>query len=483
MAGSRPKALSPGSERRPKLPLRQGLSWSAGMAAVGAAVTAILLLLILATEYLPAEPMRQNLRQSIAEGSLQSEDWPRDRTLGVNQYNDCLLVMMARFRQSPWSSAVSPLVVFNDYPQPLLDPQGKVRQECSIAVDAVQSDHPREMLPRAYYLPYDRYVHGYRIPFHVLISVGSLADIRFLYRVLVVGLLLLVIVAHLSRLYRSCRCSTPAEWVSHAGFAVIPASILLFSGIDYYAQSLTHGPSDILLIAAYAWLSLRPLPQGLEADLRTAMLGGLAFGFEFLHGTLPVMLAMVLGCTALHSFRLHTAISSLEVTRSVAACIAGATGAALAKILAAMTALGPTAIAAFLGQLTYRMGGEDYLLSEVVARLQSSLHMIAWGVAPIGQLAVVAGIMSALAALLAALFGKMARWRRMAVITALLSIGVIFTWYALFRNHTAIHALFMVRMLAWPIGMGPVALLLAVMPLPAALDPHAATNDARGPAR
>jgi len=68
------------------------LVWPIVMTATGAAVTIALLLLLLATELLPAAPMQRNLQRSIAQGSLQSEDWPWDRIRGFNQYNDCLLV-------------------------------------------------------------------------------------------------------------------------------------------------------------------------------------------------------------------------------------------------------------------------------------------------------------------------------------------------------------------------------------------------------
>ena len=52
-------------------------------------------------------------------------------------------------------------------------------------------------------------------------------------------------------------------------------------------------------------------------------------------------------------------------------------------------------------------------------------------------------------------------WVQPAVL-ALASIAVIFVWYAVFRNHTAIHAKWMVRLLAWPIGMGCACLVLAL---------------------
>ena len=34
------------------------------------------------------------------------------------------------------------------------------------------------------------------------------------------------------------------------------------------------------------------------------------------------------------------------------------------------------------------------------------------------------------------------------------SLLIVPVWYLIFRNHTAIHAWFMVRMLAWPMALG-----------------------------
>ena len=47
---------------------------------------------------------------------------------------------------------------------------------------------------------------------------------------------------------------------------------------------------------------------------------------------------------------------------------------------------------------------------------------------------------------------------------AVLSVAAILAWYALFRNHTTIHGGFMVRLLAWVIGLGPACVLLAALP-------------------
>ena len=76
----------------------------------------------------------------------------------------------------------------------------------------------------------------------------------------------------------------------------------------------------------------------------------------------------------------------------------------------------------------------------------------------------IVAILAAAGAAFTALFGRIPAWRKMAVLTVLLSIATIFAWYALFRNHTTIHGGLMVRLLAWVIGAGPACLLLAALP-------------------
>jgi len=411
------------------------LVWPIAMTATGAAVTVLLLLLLLATELLPSAPMQRNLQRSIAQGSLQPEDWPWDRTRGVNQYNDCLLVMMARFRQSPLSSTVAPLVVFNDYPVPLLDGQGNRRTECSIAIEAVQSASPRELLPRESYFPYSRYVHGYRVPFHVLISAMPLAEIRLFYRAVVVALLILILAGQLYRSYRAFASSDRSQAVAALAFAGITTSFLLFSGIDLFAQSLAHGPSDIILIAALGWLSFRPHRPGIRFDVIVAALAGLAFGFDFLHGTVPMMLAMILGSTALQAFAARAQIMLLDLVRSIGAFILGVSGALAAKLLAVLALVGWEGIASFFGQLSYRLGGDDYALADVVEALRRSAVFIGWGISFLPKAAVILGFLAAAAAAL----------------------------------------------LAWPIAVGPACLLLAALPLrePRASDAAVRTSESR----
>jgi hypothetical protein len=308
-------------------------------------------------------------------------------------------------------------------------------------------------------------VHGYRIPFHLLISVTSLADIRVIYRAAVVALLILILAAQLYRSVRAFAVSDRSQAVAALAFAGVAGSLLLFSGIDLFAQSLTHGPSDMILYAAFAWLSFKAFKSGVNLELKVAALAALAFGFDFLHGTVPMMLAIVIGSTSFQAFAAQAHIRGVELVRLVGAFVLGLGGAVAAKLLAVMILIGWDGIVLFFEQLVYRVGGVDFPLADVARKLLSSSPLLGWGFVRLPYVALLLSSFAATGAALLLLFKRMAAWRKMAVLTALLSIGVILAWYALFRNHTVLHAGFMVRLLAWPIGMGLACLLLAAFPL------------------
>ena len=62
----------------------------------------------------------------------------------------------------------------------------------------------------------------------------------------------------------------------------------------------------------------------------------------------------------------------------------------------------------------------------------------------------------------ASFFLRISSRDRTAVLTVWLSIVTIFGWYIVFRSHSAMHAPFMVRLLAWPISATPACFLMLV---------------------
>ncbi len=458
---TRETAVSRPSWRR----LTYGFFWLLRVLVIGISVTASAMLALVATEHLPAERMQANLQASFAEGSLQEKDWLHgNRTIGFNQYNDCLLVMMASFRTDPWSSAIAPTVIFNDYPTPMTDAAGDRLPECTIARRAVFSDRPLEIFEAERYYSYGRYVHSYRIPFNLAVALGPLSNLRMIYRVAGVAILLCLLVIHGARALSALRASGVRAAAVPFSFCAIAGAFLFLFGLDLFGPSFTHGPADILLFIAFGWLSLRPsLPGAGGWDLAAALLAALAFGFDFLHGTVPLMFALLLGCAALRSIDAERSLRLVDVGR-ITFSFGLATVAALAtKLFALFVLVGSKELAGYFGQLSHRMGGAGHSIWDVIYALRYGSYQIGWGYGGPIQFLVAVALVSALLALFLLPTRWVAAQERMALVTALASIAAIIAWYMLFRNHTAIHTWWMVRLLTWVIVMGPTCLLLALI--------------------
>lgn len=192
-----------------------------------------------------------------------------------------------------------------------------------------------------------------------------------------------------------------------------------------------------------------------------ASLGALAFGFEFLHGTLPLLLAVILGSLALRSYEHDRPITLGKAPWVVLAYSTGVTRAATVKLLAVAITAGPENLPAYFGQLSLRMAGGNASHFDALRSLFGNLVTIARGSAALGVAAVVLASVATCTSV-----AKLAR-RRVdhprasgAVLLLMASMMVIAVWYALFRNHTALHGGFMVRLSVWPIAVGPLCWLL-----------------------
>ncbi len=191
----------------------------------------------------------------------------------------------------------------------------------------------------------------------------------------------------------------------------------------------------------------------------------MSFGFDFLHGTIPMMFAICVGTTGLRAFAERKRLTLFDLVRIGSAFVLGLAGAVAAKLLGIFIMLGWAELLGFFHQLSYRISGDEFTFLNAARSLKQSAYVIGFGSETVAIVAVIVGVLAAAGAMLIVLLGRMASYRRMALLTALMSIASIFAWYALFRNHTTIHAIFMVRMLTWPIGMGFACLLLAIVAL------------------
>ena len=441
-------------------------------AAFLAAVFATLALtaLLYAMQALPRAGITAHIRSSFTNGSLQEHDWlVKNDRLGVNQYNDCLVIQMFFFRRDAWADTVAPTVVFNDWPVPLWADNGEPISECAIARAAAFAETPLDLYPAQSYFPYSRYIHAFRLPAYLLLEQFEVGALRRLYRMIAFGVLVMILVTQLLvTLWRAERAAHRPRDGDHViqgvFFVMLSLTFMRFYGIEFFDLSLTHAPSDILLFVAIAVMSLlhstRASPRML--CVLCGIFGALVFALDFLHGALPLGLAALIGCVAMKADR-HSAAGQIATAVFLAGSsfVVGAGAALLVKIVTVAVTFGPEAVAGFFAQLHYRMTGGGVPLSDVWRRLSESLEVIFFEDYRSSRVFLFATGLCLIIAYGIAL----AHATRASAVQAhglLLSVLVIGVWYLVFRNHSVIHAGSMVRLLVWPLTATAGMVIVAV---------------------
>jgi hypothetical protein len=383
-------------------------------AMVGAAVGVLSLALFLALNYLSlGRGGQQRIAEARASGVLTDDDYLRGNTvLGFHQANDCLILRMAVDQRAPKERlAVSPLAPTEMYHlcHRLGGPAGSANF-------------------------YHNYIHGHTMLARYLLPALSVEKIRELYRLSISFVLFVGIAFALLRLAQGNRGSV-VFLIALMGFA-------RFFGLETFGQSLSHGPSDLVLIGYVVWLAVKPR--------RSLVLGGAVFGaltmiFEFMTGGLPMGLAVVMG---LSWFALDE--PSVEgVLYSSIAYLTAAASAIAAKWLAVVAVFGPAALLSVGPALSSRMTGGvqvQTLYPNMTSAMLNSMDALIPGM----------GVLALLLTVTAIAAGAYALWRGDSAAIRLLALSVlpIVGWFAVFHQHTIIHAWFMDRMLVWIIVAG-----------------------------
>lgn len=107
-------------------------------------------------------------------------------------------------------------------------------------------------------------------------------------------------------------------------------------------------------------------------------------------------------------------------------------------------------------------GGASYL--DAIKSLYRNLDKIGWGPASFALAAIVIALLGISLTLVKLCSARSGTPALPAILLLLASIGVIGLWYALFKSHTADHGGFMVRLLVWPMAVGPYCCFLALQP-------------------
>ena len=441
-------------------------------AACLAAVLATLVLtaMLYVMQLLPRAGITTHIRLSFTNGALQEYDWLLNNDhLGVNQYCDCLVIQMFFFRRAAWADTVGPTVVFNDRPVPLWADDGKPLSECTIARAAAFSEAPFALYPAQAYFAYSRYIHAFRLPAYLLLAMVDVGVIRHLYRWLAFGVLLLLLVLHLLGMLwwvesTDDRARVGAQVRQGVFFVTLALCFMRFYGLHLFAPSLTHAPSDILIFVAIAVVSLLNITRLSDRGLciLCGLFGAGAFAFDFLHGALPLGLAVLIGCVAMKAEQHSSAGQrAMAVFLAGSSFVVGAGAALLTKIVTVAVTFGPQAMTDFVAQLHYRMTGGGFPLLVLWRRLTESLEGIFFEDVYLSRVL----LLGTGACLIIAYGIALACATRAAAVQAhglVVSVLVIGLWYVVFRNHSVIHAGIMVRLLVWPLTATAGMIIVAV---------------------
>lgn len=396
---------------------------------------------------------RAHVAEAFVSGELGREDWLRGNSqIGQHQFNDCLILGMAVDQRGPAEHlAVSPI-----FPG-----SSDLDHLCADLGDWI-GGKPAAGPP----LFYHNYLHGHTLLTRWLLPDMPVSAIRALYRNALVLIVMAGLALALVGLARRKAVAANLFW------ALVFISFARFFGLEAFGPSLSHGPSDLVVVLGALFLCSATQRGGLgprAAMAFGAVLGSFTILFEFLTGGIPLGLALVTGGLAFaikpadRGAMLHTLLSAFG-----AFCAAVATG-LIAKAIVTLNVFGLEAVRATGKELAARMA----LTDGPRGAIDTGLYSFAKGVLK-GLDGLVPGthLMSALMigiALSAGGWGVRQLWASrddvLALRTrALLASNVLIAVMLLgFWQHTMIHAWFMDRVLAWTIASGLALFALALL--------------------
>jgi hypothetical protein len=423
--------------------------------AAGVVAALLLFLLFLAANRaalgrdLPAA--EAHVREAYAAGVLQDADYlPGDTGIGRHQYNDCLILYMAIDQQAPAEQlAVSPI-------KPIQHPDESL---CHALRRYVGGDTTSGRTGAWYH----QYIHGHTMLARWLLPSLSVEAIRNLYHTGLSLLVLAGIAVAMVGLASGRRRAENLFWL------IIFLAFSRWFGLESYGQSLSHGPSDAVVLGYLLVLATGSARGGLAPRcslLAAACFGALTAIFEFLTGGIPLGLAIIVGGLP---FALADSAPRAVLERVIEATAAfcAAVVACLAfKVMLALWVFGLESFRESAAQLSVRIGvgagPSDLGLLHMAKSLTKGLNSLAAG------MHVLAGAILATAAI-AGLWGARQlaksgdRVARARAFHLLASNAVIVALLALLWQHTIIHAWFMDRTFVWTIATGFALFALAVM--------------------
>ena len=396
-----------------------------------------------------------NVRAAFDTGALQDLDWlPGNTDIGRHQYNDCLILYMAIDQQA-------------DPIQLIASPIKPVQRGSESMCQALRAYAGGEKAAGQTGVWYHQYIHGHTVLARFLLPLMPVEAIRNLYHGAQTLLVLAGLAVAMMTLVRGRRPAEGLFWM------IVFLAFSRWFGLESYGQSLSHAPSDAIVIAYLLFLAVAAARGGLGrwgSIVAAALFGAMVAIFEFLTGGIPLGLAIIVGGLPF-ALRDKTPGETLARVVEALAAFCIAVFACLAfKIGLALWVFGIDSFRESAAQLGVRMGigagPADIGPLRMARSLTKGLNSLAAG------MHVMAGAML----LIAAGFGIWGARRLIRSNDALLrarakhlvtSNVVIVGMMMMLWQHTIIHAWFMDRIFVWTIGTGFALFALAVVKKPA----------------
>ncbi|NOT26795.1 MAG: hypothetical protein HOP16_11910 [Acidobacteria bacterium] len=414
----------------------------------GVAVASVLIFLGVTaiTLEIPPERVLHEIRAGFDEGSILRQNYPQPKDywrLGRDQWTDCATLQMALRGDAPFYQE---LITPRRYSLASADP---ARGPCQLLREATDpAGSPADLQTWRYH----RYLHGSTVLTRIALwttSVNGLRDAIKISTLCFGGFALAVALWSLVSNRRR-----PAHALATVSLVAV---FLACFGISQHAASISHGPSAALFILA---LSLIPFWDGGKWNrllVIAALFGSATAILEFLDGGAPLGLALILGMSVLDALEpVETGAgprdSAQIFQRGVSTALAFTTAVVTAlglKVVLSRLAFGGEGSSSFFDQLVMWIGGSPLLAVEALEALDKQVGVIV----PLNDTAfrvLVIGLAAGCTFVLLKM--KNLRGGGGTVLLAVGSLAIVPVWYLIFRNHTIVHAWFMVRMLAWPLA-------------------------------
>lgn len=424
--------------------LRVPRSWAAA-ALLALAMMAASLPLLFALSWLslqvPEDLVRQRVQAAFANGTLRDDLYlPLDRTRGVHQFNDCLILTMVLLRdEDPLHSAISPLYMRGTPPrQASVCP--KLRE---LANGADRLDYEESY--------YHRYLNAYRVATAALLPALSVEGIRTLLKGGSYALLAAVLAVAVAR----------RNWP----LAGIATALALFYGVEYFGMSPSHAFADWVVYGLLLYAGFRNLMDLTPVRFTAVVVAyaSLCIWFEFLTGAVPMGLAVLTGVLGLHAAARDDWVHGTHRLLLGGGLFLATVGSALLlKQAIAAQVFGSYVWDMFNSRVAAHTGTEKDTPAMVWATLTTQMGHIGLGDAGVGHAAILAGLGVLGLSYMWIMLATRRPTLRLGATAVLLSAGVVAGWYLALPSHSIRHAIFMVRLCAWPIAAGLAMAGLAV---------------------